>query len=1105
MRRPPSLRHPGRWIWLILLVPILVGLLRLRVDVEVFNLLPSDLPEVEGLRLYQERFADARELIVTLSGPDAETTESAAQALAQRLRAETNRVDSVTWTPPWLEHPDQAAELIGYLWLNQPPEVFAGLSQSLIPSRLPALLASARERLATSMSPQEIAQLSYDPFGLTHLPETVGGAVPSFGRGQELFSSSDGRFRIMFVKASADLRTYRDCAEWLQTIRSSVNAELNRPGQKEGVVLAGFTGRPAFVAEAATDMQRDVMISVGGTAVIIALLFWLAHRRLKPMLWLLTLLALILGSTLALGGLIFGAINVVSMGFAAILLGLAVDYAVVHYQEALAHPRLSVPQIRRAIAPSIFWAAVTTIAAFLMLNFGGLPGLGQLGTLVGVGVFLAALIMIFEFLPPLFPGRNEPSSDSGEPVAEPESAASTSPTRLHSAIAVSITGVLVLLTVGVLLFGMPHIDPTASALRPSNSPAYGALSQIQQALNRKRDPLWVIVSGETVTDVGRRLAQVQPILSRAQSNHVIADFTLPTPLWPQPAYQETNRQTALQLAAQRRTLTEAATNSGFSPTALVFTDRILDTWQLAGSSSGVFWPTNPMSRWIFERMSATSPTNFFALGLVNPIESPDPTSLDLLRHELGQKGLWLSGWELLGQAIFTRVKANLWKVLAPMVGLVLLSLFLAFRRASEILLSLTVLGLSGLALLAIMRLAGWSWNLLNLMAVPLILGTGVDYGIFMQLALRRFNGDLRMTYHSVGRALLLCGGTAVAGFGSLSFSSSAGMASLGQVCAVGIAYNMVIAIFLLPAWWHAFTRPSCRSTPRPSFFYGPAAWRLGLWTVRALPIRVCVALTRFGVGLYWIFARHRREVVIENLLPALNDDVRSAERTARKLYDQFALKLVDLWRYEAGLPIDDLLGVSGGWEHFEAARKTGRGVLIVTPHLGNWEFGSLWLSRRGVSLQVVTLAEPGQNFTELRRASRARWKIDTLVIGNDPFAFLEIIRRLEDGATVALLVDRPPEPTATTVQLFGRDFSASIAAAELARASGCAVLPVYIPRNGDRYDAWILPPVTYHRPALRDRAERQRLAQEIMARFEPIIHQHLEQWFHFVPLWKKEK
>src|SRR5437667_12179965 len=121
-----------------------------------------------------------------------------------------------------------------------------------------------------------------------------------------------------------------------------------------------------------------------------------------------------------------------------------------------------------------------------------------------------------------------------------------------------------------------------------------------------------------------------------------------------------------------------------------------------------------------------------------------------------------------------------------MVCLVFLSLLLSFRNPREVLLSLAVLALSGGCLLGVMKLAGWSWNLLNLMALPLVLGTGVDYSIFMQLALKRHQGDVHQAYLSVGRALLLCGGTAIAGFGSLAWSSNAGMASLGQLCAVGV-------------------------------------------------------------------------------------------------------------------------------------------------------------------------------------------------------------------------------------------------------------------------------------------------------------------------------
>lgn len=139
------------------------------------------------------------------------------------------------------------------------------------------------------------------------------------------------------------------------------------------------------------------------------------------------------------------------------------------------------------------------------------------------------------------------------------------------------------------------------------------------------------------------------------------------------------------------------------------------------------------------------------------------------------------------------------------------------RPAGLVLLALLGLGvllLSGLCLLAVMRAAGWSWNLPDLMAIPLVLGTGVDYSLLMQLALRRYHGDLAIAYRSVGRALLLCGGTAAAAFGSLAWSTNSGMASLGQLCAVGIALNMFIAIFLLPVWWHKAAGPirSTRST-----------------------------------------------------------------------------------------------------------------------------------------------------------------------------------------------------------------------------------------------------------------------------------------------------
>jgi predicted exporter/lauroyl/myristoyl acyltransferase len=1091
-----------RWWWLVLLIPIIAGLARLHFDVEVLDLLPGDIPAVQGLKIYQEHFANARELIITVSAPDREAAAAAAETIATQLLGQSNLVATVTWQPPWQEHPEQTAELVAYLWMNQPPKIFNRFAAQLSPTNLAGILAATRDQLATSLSPQDIARASYDPFGLTQLPENVVNAAPGFGQGQQIFSSADGTFRLIFIKARTELAGYRECTDWFNQIKKITAAALP-PG---GTIKIGYTGRPAFVTEISGSMKHDITLSVGGTSVIIAILFWLAHRRVKPMLWLLTLLALILAGTLALGGLIFGAINVISMGFAAILLGLAVDYAVVHYQEALAQPELSIPRIRRAIAPSIFWAAVTTISAFLVLNFGGLPGLAQLGSLVGIGVAMSAIVMIFAFLPPLFAGRMQEPTKVIQPPVEPPSPAPLNP--LRASIVFGATVALVIFCAAILASGLPKMDVSADALQPRDSQTYATLAAIKEKLGQKREPLWLVISGTNETEVANKLDTVLPVLNAAVSNETLAGFTLPNNLWPRPEYQSANRAAAISLVVELPEFRAAALANGFSEGALGLTRSMVETWQRAAATTNVFWPTNPLSAWIFDKLAVREPHSFYAVGFLYP--AAKATSFMSLQAQLPSEGVRLSGWELLGETVLGAVKKNLWKLLLPMAALILLSLWLAFRRFAEIFASLAVLALSGLCLLAAMKLIGWQWNLLNLMALPLILGTGVDYSIFMQLALRRCGGDLQLAHRSVGRALLLCGGTATAGFGSLGFSSNAGMSSLGRVCAVGIAGNMLFSIFLLPVWWKYFNggknlKAPAKPAAAPSQLYGARLWQLGLTISRLTRRTVSQTLAKFGAALYWSLAAHRREIVIQNMLPVFGGDRRQAVQAARQMFTQFVLKLADLWRYE-GAPLSDSGIVKWqGREILDAALAPGRGVLLVTPHLGNWELGGSFMAKHGYKLLVLTQAEPDPRLTALRQASRTRRGIETLVVGGYAFAFIEIIRRLQQGATVALLVDRPPAPTSVEINLFGRPFPASIAAAELARATGCAIVPTIIVRETDGYRAQIMPEISYDRTAIGNRAGRIRLTQEILCAFEPIIRQYASQWFHFVPLWTNEQ
>lgn len=290
----------------------------------------------------------------------------------------------------------------------------------------------------------------------------------------------------------------------------------------------------------------------------------------------------------------------------------------------------------------------------------------------------------------------------------------------------------------------------------------------------------------------------------------------------------------------------------------------------------------------------------------------------------------------------------------------------------------------------------------------------------------------------------------------------------------------------------------------PSAFYRSELWRLGLLAARVLPASVLRGMAVALTSTYFKVNARRRKVIFSNLLPPLQNDLTAARSCGGELFRNFGIKLADLWRYETGRLDGELLPPESEWEGLLKAKREGKGLLLVTPHIGNWEFGAPMLTQKGIDLQVITQAEPQDSLTALRQNSRAKWGVQTLVVGQNPFAFVEVVRKLEEGATVALLVDRPPISSAVPVKLFGRRFLASIAPAELARASGCTILPVCLPRTEGGYSAQILPEIGYDRAGLGNREARANLTQEIMRVFEPVIRANLNQWYHFIPMWQNE-
>jgi len=292
-----------------------------------------------------------------------------------------------------------------------------------------------------------------------------------------------------------------------------------------------------------------------------------------------------------------------------------------------------------------------------------------------------------------------------------------------------------------------------------------------------------------------------------------------------------------------------------------------------------------------------------------------------------------------------------------------------------------------------------------------------------------------------------------------------------------------------------------KTATAPAFYRG-GIWKLGLCAARILPTALLKNFAMFLAEIYLWLQPRRVEVVLKNFLPVFNGDRFAAEEAVCAAHRNFGAKLIDLWRVESGEEVKNWLTNNIELEIIHAARRRGRGALFITLHLGNWEHGGLLLKQLGIPLTILSLAEPDDGLTAMRNAARARYGVDTLIIGEGDFAFVEVVKRLQSGADLALSLDRPPERgVGVPVEFFGQRFAASLAAAELARASGCALIGVTIVRRPLGFAVKVLPEFVYDRKALGSREARAALTQQILRAFEPEIRNNIEQWYQFTPLW----
>ena len=191
--------------------------------------------------------------------------------------------------------------------------------------------------------------------------------------------------------------------------------------------------------------------------------------------------------------------------------------------------------------------------------------------------------------------------------------------------------------------------------------------------------------------------------------------------------------------------------------------------------------------------------------------------------------------------------------------------------------------------------------------------------------------------------------------------------------------------------------------------------------------------------------------------------------------------------------LDRLIPSAQNLHFLEESFSKGRGVILVTGHIGNWELGALFFARHGFRINVVTIPEGRERIDSIRGAYRLRQDIRTIVVDGSPFSSLEIVAALRRGEIVAMLVDRWEGADGVPAKFFGVERRFPRGPFVLSRATGAPILPAFIVRDGNIYRGEVDPPFFMEEP------EDEPGARRVSESLERMIRTYPDQWYNFAP------
>jgi KDO2-lipid IV(A) lauroyltransferase len=290
-----------------------------------------------------------------------------------------------------------------------------------------------------------------------------------------------------------------------------------------------------------------------------------------------------------------------------------------------------------------------------------------------------------------------------------------------------------------------------------------------------------------------------------------------------------------------------------------------------------------------------------------------------------------------------------------------------------------------------------------------------------------------------------------------------------------------------------------------------AIFKATIASVRRLPKPVSYVI---GDACTWLAARlmpATRTALAGNLQASRPDASPAAlDRLARRTLKAYARDTIDFLH---SLSLDDersaaLFELPPEYlQRFTQVLAGQRGAILVTGHYGNWEIGSIIMSRvLKLPLSVVAMAEASAAVSDARRAIRDSLGVDTIEVRQSLDTALQIRRRLSDNRIVAMLMDRHLGRDRVQVNLLGRPAWFLRTPVLMGYLTGAPLMPCFIERTEGRpsFNVFVGQPIVVSTARPRDEAIQQ-AAQDFADQLTVRIRSHPEYWYQFYRYWDAQR